>query len=270
MTSQSLLTLQPIAQLASLRSPIRLVASDMDGTLTIEEKFTPEMLVGMQRLSDRGIPMLIVTGRSAGWVSGIAHYLPIVGAIAENGGLFYQGAESHLLVPIANVEEHRQQLRAMFQKLQAQFSGLQESKDNRFRLTDWTFDVAGLSTEQLRSMAEQCQAAGWSFTYSTVQCHIKLPMQDKANGLQQVLQQFFPKISLEQVVSLGDSPNDESLFALPHSVGVANVQSYLTQMQHLPKFLTSAAEGAGFCELVELLCQRPLPGIPQGDVSTSN
>jgi len=35
------------------------------------------------------IDIIIVTGRSAGWVEAVANYLPIQGAIAENGGLFY-------------------------------------------------------------------------------------------------------------------------------------------------------------------------------------
>ena len=37
---------------------------------------------------------LIVTGRSAGWVSAISSLMPIVGAIAENGGLFYPSGNS--------------------------------------------------------------------------------------------------------------------------------------------------------------------------------
>ncbi|MEB3294860.1 MAG: HAD family hydrolase, partial [Synechococcales bacterium] len=243
----------PLAHLPKHLPTVPLLASDMDGTLTIAEKFTPQMLTAMQRLAARNIPLLIVTGRSAGWVSGVAHYLPIAGAIAENGGVFYQGSEQTFLVPIEEVAAHRQKLAAMFQGLQAKFPNLRESHDNQFRLTDWTFDVAGLSLEHLREMAADCHAVGWSFTYSTVQCHIKLPQQEKAQGLAQVLQRVFPGIGLHKIVALGDSPNDESLFALPYSVGVANVQGYLTQMQQIPKFITTQTEGNGFCELVELL-----------------
>nr|MBA2749430.1 HAD family hydrolase [Tatlockia sp.] len=50
----------------------------------------------------------------------------------------------------------------------------------------------------------------------------------------------------------GDSPNDESLFNpsyFKHSVGVANVRDYANQMQHQPTYITTAAEGEGFCEL---------------------
>ncbi|MBD0346381.1 MAG: HAD hydrolase family protein [Coleofasciculus sp. Co-bin14] len=67
---------------------LRLIATDMDGTLTRQGKFTASLLHALENLMASDIPVLIVTGRSAGWVSGLVSYLPIAGAIAENGGLF--------------------------------------------------------------------------------------------------------------------------------------------------------------------------------------
>jgi hydroxymethylpyrimidine pyrophosphatase-like HAD family hydrolase len=88
------------------------------------------------------IPVLIVTGRSAGWVSGLVTYLPVVGAIAENGGLFYpaDSAKAVALTPIPDLVEHRQQLEVAYQHLKSEFPQIEESTDNRFRVTDWTFD----------------------------------------------------------------------------------------------------------------------------------
>ncbi|MEM1394587.1 MAG: HAD hydrolase family protein, partial [Cyanobacteria bacterium P01_H01_bin.150] len=65
-------------------SKIRLVATDMDGTLTTKGRFTNTLLQALQDLAAADIKIIIVTGRSAGWVSGLAYYLPVVGAIAEN------------------------------------------------------------------------------------------------------------------------------------------------------------------------------------------
>jgi hydroxymethylpyrimidine pyrophosphatase-like HAD family hydrolase len=59
----------------------------MDGTLTRSGRFSSALLQDLEVLALAGIPVVIVTGRSAGWVSGLLHYLPIVGAIAENGGI---------------------------------------------------------------------------------------------------------------------------------------------------------------------------------------
>ncbi len=237
---------------------ISLVATDMDGTLTRKGKFTTTLLQALEHLAGRGIKVLILTGRSAGWVSGLASYLPIVGAVAENGGLFYPANSEDVfkLTSINDYNEHRQALATAFSKLQTQFPRIQESSDNRFRLTDWTFDVADLTTQELTTLDNLCQDMGWGFTYSSVQCHIKPLGQEKAKALLQVLKQFFPEYQTEQVVTVGDSPNDESLFNkdyFPVSVGVANVLEYSQQLKYQPAYVTSAYEGEGFCELADLL-----------------
>lgn len=238
-----------------------LVATDMDGTLTIEEKFTPKVLQALADLGQAGFTVLIVTGRSAGWVNGLVHYLPVKGAIAENGGLFYspEQAAPMMLSDIDNVPQHRQELLVQFQRLQQRYPQLTPSSDNPFRLTDWTFDVAGLTATDLDWLAACCQDHSWGFTYSTVQCHIKPPHQDKAPGLHQVIQGQFPGLTPPQVITVGDSPNDESLFdpqQFPRSVGVANIAAYLDRLAHRPVLLTSEAGGVGFCQLAQALIRR--------------
>lgn len=249
--------LTPLSQASSTCfQDIRLIATDMDGTLTTSGKFTPELLRSLQRLTLSGFEVLIVTGRSAGWVSGLANYLPVAGAIAENGGLFYFGGTETLLVPISDLKQHRQKLADTFRQLQSQFPALQESSDNRFRLTDWTFDVMGLSVEELSTIAAFCQSQGWSFTYSNIQCHIKPLQQNKADGLLKALENRFDP---SQILTVGDSPNDESLFdasVFPHSIGVANVMHYSDQLTHQPTHITPASEGEGFGQLVDLLVSR--------------
>jgi hydroxymethylpyrimidine pyrophosphatase-like HAD family hydrolase len=241
---------------------IRLIASDMDGTLTTNGKFTPKLLQTFEQLNAAGIKVLIVTGRSSGWVSGLSYYLPVEGAIAENGGLFYPSISKltgessserpFFLTPIPDLMIHRQNLEVTFAQLKLKFPKIKESSDNIFRLTDWTFDVEGLSQLELRTLAHLCHEMGWDFTYSTVQCHIKPQGQDKAVGLWEVLWNFFPGLSPDEVITVGDSPNDESLFDqryFPLSVGVANIQEYVDSINHKPKYITNAPEGKGFCEL---------------------
>ncbi|MEB3356667.1 MAG: HAD family hydrolase [Synechococcales bacterium] len=241
----------------SIQKNIRLIATDMDGTLTHHGRFTPDLLTALLALEQAGLTVLIVTGRSAGWVAGVVHYLPVAGAIAENGGVFLspQG-ESHLLTPLPDPLAHRQALAQMFNTLRTRFPQLQEATDNRYRLTDWTFDIAPLSNVDLQGIHHHCQAAGWSFTYSTVQGHIKPVGQEKAIALSHLLTTRFPDLSRDQVITVGDSPNDASLFdpaRFPLSVGVANVRHYLPQLPHAPRYITTGEEVAGFCELVRSL-----------------
>ncbi len=240
---------------------IQLIATDIDGTLTRNGKFTRELLESIDLLTAKGIKLLLVTGRSAGWVSAVNNYLPVVGSIAENGGGYFNSdGEFDFLTRIEKIELHREQLANRFWELQDCYPQIQESIDNQFRITDWTFDIGGLTDLELAQIANQCQGWGYSFTFSTIQCHIKPQQQDKGVAILQVLKQYFPKLKPTQIVTVGDSPNDASMFdrsLFPHSVGVANIQHYTSQLIHQPQYITKSPEVAGFCELVNLLT-RPL------------
>ena len=239
-------------------SDIRLVATDMDGTLTSAGEFTPALLQAFESLRRCNIDVLIVTGRSAGWVSGLVNYLPVVGAIAENGGIYIdkQSPDPLVLTDIPRMSQHRDRLSMVFRKLQSRYPHLRPSVDNPYRLTDWTFDIDGLSDEDIAWLKATCQSQTMGFTYSNVQCHIQVPRQNKAAGLKRVLQKKFEQMSTHSVLTVGDSPNDESLFdteRFPNSVGVANVAHYLPSLAHAPAYITSEPEVNGFVELVNLL-----------------
>jgi HAD superfamily hydrolase (TIGR01484 family) len=236
---------------------LQLIAADIDGTLTHEGKFTAALLQAIDQLNAQGIKLLLVTGRSAGWVSAVNNYLPVAGAIAENGGIYFnQAGEFDFLTQIDQIDTHRSQLAARFWELQEIYPQIEESIDNQFRITDWTFDVAGLSDRELTQVAAKCQDWGYSFTFSTIQCHIKPLHQDKGVAIRHVIKQYFPAIQPTQMITVGDSPNDASMFDqsyFPHSVGVANIAHYTSQLAHQPQYLTKSPEVAGFVELVNLL-----------------
>ncbi len=205
-----------------------LIATDMDGTLTQQGKFTANLLQTFEDLSLAKIPLMIVTGRSAGWVSGLVSYLPVLGAIAENGGIFYSAEEPEPIVlsSIPDLETHRKQLAQVYQHLKSEFPQLQESSDNRFRLTDWTFNNCQLTITQLEHLEALCHSLGWGFTYSSVHCHIKPASQNKGTGLIEVLSNYFPQYPLKQVVTVGDSPNIEATLVCAIAIKSRNARSF--------------------------------------------
>lgn len=243
-----------------------LIATDMDGTLTLDEKITGDLLQALLDLRQAGVTVLMTTGRSAGWVNGLAYYLPIVGAIAENGGLFYSphlDPAGVLLSPIQDRTAHRQKLAEVFARLKTEFPDIEVAADNAFRVTDWTYANPGFATDDLHRMKQLCTNAGWGFVYSNVQCHIKPLGQNKQTGLLEVLKKHLCindiHRSPEQLITIGDSPNDDELFdpgVFPYSVGVANVANYLADMQFKPSAIASQPEQHGFLELAQLMLNR--------------
>lgn len=249
--------MKPLSMAKDELQNIRLIASDMDGTMTNNGVFSKELFAAFESLRSAKIRILLITGRSAGWVNGLASLLPIDGAIAENGGIFFPSNTESSGVEITALPNgrihHRKLLRNVFEALQREFPNIQEAADNCFRITDWTYSVADLSSEDLSRMNSICSNLGWDFTYSNVQCHITPKGQNKANGLLQILQNY-SQLSTDPnfVLTVGDSPNDESLFdskCFPNSVGVSNIQRYIERLKHKPAFITSHPECDGFCEI---------------------
>ncbi|MFY7830605.1 MAG: HAD family hydrolase, partial [Pseudanabaena sp.] len=99
----------PLSPLNNINlSDIRLIASDVDGTLTHNGKFSSNFISTLIDLQSAGIKVLLVTGRSAGWVSALVNYLPVAGAIAENGGIFLKpNGTQDLLSSVPNLSRHR-------------------------------------------------------------------------------------------------------------------------------------------------------------------
>ncbi len=239
---------------------IKLIATDIDGTLTKNGQFNSQLLSSLETLKQKNITVLLITGRSAGWCQGLVNYLPVWGIIGENGGV-YALKESQRINPltlIGDVIEHRQLLENNFQELQQTFPHLQPSFDNQFRVTDWTFDCHKCSQEELLTIEKICNKKNWGFTYSHIQGHLKPLNQNKAKGLMNLRETYFPDLSSSEIMTVGDSPNDESLFnkdCFSVTVGVANIAKYVERLEHKPVYVTNLPESDGFCELVDLLIE---------------
>ena len=74
---------------SSNRPKLKGVLCDIDDTLTLHGRLVPEAFVMLQKLQDRDIRVVPVTGRPGGWADQIARVWPVDGVVGENGGLWY-------------------------------------------------------------------------------------------------------------------------------------------------------------------------------------
>lgn len=94
-------------------------------------------------------------------------------------------------------------------------------------------------------------------TYSSIHGHIKDSRQHKASGILKTIT-LVPELQTvaEQVVTVGDSRNDQEMFDsrhFPYSVGVANIAKHLPGMVIKPTYVTTSSGVDGFCELIDAL-----------------
>jgi HAD superfamily hydrolase (TIGR01484 family) len=249
--------------ISELRGPVRALFSDIDGTLTSDGRIEGATYVALEKLGDSGIPVVLVTGRPAGWGQAFMTVAPVAAVVAENGGLTFvrEGRRLRKLygVPPATLPEWRRRMNQLANDVQREVPGARLSADSKYREVDLAFDwneEATLTRDQAEQVVALCRKAGFSATRSSVHVNFGPPHFDKLSACISVIRTVLggDGNDLEPYVFVGDALNDAPMFGgFPRSVGVANVKAWWDELEHKPRYLTERAEGAGLRELVDHL-----------------
>jgi len=255
--------LKPLADLDA--RDVRVVLFDIDDTLTTSGKLTAPAYAALEALQRSGRRTIAVTGRPAGFCDPVARLWPVDAVVGENGGFFFWFSDGKLhreyREPADVRARNRERLAVIGRKVAAAVPGCAVASDERYRETDLAIDYAEevppLPIEAAERIAQLLRAEGLHVTMSSIHVHGWFGAYDKLSTVRELLRRQF-RVDLESERSsalyVGDSPNDASMFAFfPNSVGVANVRRFAGRMPAEPKYVTSAAFGAGFAELAQHL-----------------
>jgi hydroxymethylpyrimidine pyrophosphatase-like HAD family hydrolase len=236
----------PLDQLAR----VRLLATDIDGTMTRHGKIPPDVLEAIVRLHAAGVEVLPVTGRSAGEALGLARYLPTVTrAIAENGAVFVTPDAPHRY---AFGEPRRELLRRVATRISAT-NPLEPAPCSPFRVADVAFERAGRKEPELLALKSRAEAEGVHLVWSSVHVHLSSHRPDKGAGLLSFLGEN--GVDASEVAVVGDAPNDAG-FWLPRrfgvQVGTAEVTRQAGAIEHMPAWLVGHAAD-GWLELADAI-----------------
>ncbi|EDM78199.1 HAD-superfamily hydrolase, subfamily IIB [Plesiocystis pacifica SIR-1] len=233
---------------------LRVVATDIDGTLTRAGALRAELLTAFEALGAAGVQLIPISGRPAGEVLGLCRYLPGVEfGVAENG--LFEIVPDHAprwlgeptqLDRLVAVGEHLNREHA---------AKLRRTGDAFCRLGDVAYERDGREEGELERLRVAAEAEGVCLIWSTVHIHLAERVPDKGAGLLALFAER--EIDPRAVVTIGDSPNDVGLFA-PHesgaarfglTVGTADVPAKREWFAHLPERVTRQRELDGFLEL---------------------
>jgi HAD superfamily hydrolase (TIGR01484 family) len=244
---------------------VRAVLVDIDETLTTEGKLTAQAYAALERLHGAGKIVVPVTGRPAGWCDHAARMWPVDAVVGENGAFYFFFAEGRLQRRYADPpelrREKRQRLERLAKSLLDAVPGAALAADQAYRETDLAIDycedVPPLPLAEAERIAGLMRAAGLTAKVSSIHVNGWLGDYDKLVMTRRLFAERFA-LDLEKsnanVVYVGDSPNDAPMFGFfEKSVGVANVRRFAGRLAAAPKFVTQAAAGAGFAELVSYL-----------------
>jgi hypothetical protein len=248
---------------SELRGPVRALFSDVDGTMTTGERIEATTYAALERLGDAGVPVIMVTGRPAGFGQAFMKMTPVLACVAENGGVTFvrDGRKLHKQygVPPASLPEWRRRMNDVAVDVMQKVPGARLSSDSRYRevdlAIDWNEEVS-LTRDDAETCVALIRKAGLSAVRSSVHVNFGPPHFDKLSACMNIVRQVLhgDANDLSAYVYVGDALNDAPMFGgFPTSVGVANIKTWWDELAFRPSFLTERAEGAGLRELVEHL-----------------
>ena len=280
--------MQDVKQLADQGARgVKVVLTDIDDTLTHEGKLVREAYDALWDLHAAGIAVVPVTGRPAGWCDAIVRQWPVDAVIGENGAFVYferNGVLAARFHPNAladalesdqdktnpharplsafpsheRIEQIRERLVPARDRVLAKFPKARVAKDQPYRIFDLAIDFREEPPDLGFDVAEQIRAElaaqGLVAKVSSIHVNAWFGKYDKLDMSRRVARDLFGVTAADQVVFVGDSPNDAPMFGgFPLSVGVANVRRFVDRMEHLPRYVTKNEGGAGFAEVARVL-----------------
>lgn len=256
--------LQPLNQLKT--STIKYVFTDIDDTLTRNGLLEKESYNALWLLSAAGIKVVPVTGRPAGWCELIARQWPVDGVIGENGGLYFRYHSSQMKrffwQDEKTREANRKTLNLVWDEIHRTIPRATQASDQFSRLLDLAIDICEdikppLSKQEIQTICRIFESHGAHTKLSSIHINGWVGAFDKKTMCCEFLKKehgLDPEQSMAQLLFVGDSPNDEPLFAFfNNSVGVANVKDFSEHIKKWPKFVTTQDRGRGFAELAQVL-----------------
>ncbi len=254
----------------SEKAGIRFVLTDIDDTLTVNGRLPATALAAMERLQHAGIRVVPITGRPAGWCDHIARMWPVDGLVGENGAFYFRYDDHNKKMirrywkSTAERMSDRKRLDTIRDQVLAAVPGCAVAADQAYREADLAIDFCEDVPALPLTVAEQIvaifQEAGATAKISSIHVNGWFGDYDKLAMSQRLFAEVF-KVDLDtvrgQVVFCGDSPNDSPMFAyFPHSVGVANIRTFVSQLDAAPAWVTRSDGGLGFAEIVAVLLDR--------------
>jgi HAD superfamily hydrolase (TIGR01484 family) len=251
------------AQITELTGQVRALFTDLDGTMTTGGQVESSTYALLEQLGKAGIPVIVVTGRPAGWGQAIATLVPTAAVVAENGGVTFvrDGGklDKRYGVPAAMLPDWRRRMHAAAVDVMAEVPGARLSSDSRFReadmAIDWNEEVQ-LPVADAERVVGLLRREGFAAVRSSVHVNFGPPEFDKLTACKKVVRRVLggDPDDLSPYVFVGDALNDAPMFeGFPRSVGVANVKRWWDELSAKPKFITEAEEGAGLREVLERL-----------------
>ncbi|MFA5055251.1 MAG: HAD hydrolase family protein [Dehalococcoidia bacterium] len=234
---------------SGLAGDIRLIMTDVDGTIT-DLAGRIESIAGeaIRALLARGITVGFVSGRTLPRLEAPAINIGINGPIiGENGGIAKMRPDEVLL----DLGYSREPALRDLERLKKAFpKAIESTEDDADRLIDVGFKAPGLDTVELRKNIRESELLDSGYMLHLLQKGVS-----KGGTLKRILGLIDGELSPEQVLVVGDSLTDMTLFQnFPHSVYIRNNRLSAVDgnlMEETAEYASDLEFGPGFAQVAE-------------------
>ncbi len=232
---------------------IKVVATDVDGTLTIDRGnylIHRDVIDAIRELEENGIRIIFVSGNTIPVLFGLSRYLGTTGPVVGENGCLVGYREK--IFPVCS-----RSTRELVDLILREFSEeLTPSWQNKYREYDYAFRPRIKSprvhrelTERIKRFLEEKKITWAKVVSSGFAIHLIPVDAGKDKGLLKALEII--DVDKEHVVGIGDGANDVEMYnAVGLRVAVANADEVLKKNADI---VLSEPSGRGFVELARLI-----------------
>ncbi len=246
---------------------VEIIFTDIDDTLTDSGQLGEAAYSALWALKNKGFKVVPVTGRPAGWCEMIARFWPVDAVVGENGAFYfsYKNKKMHryFSIPTKKYRHQKRKLLKLEKEILKKVRGTAVASDQFCRLFDLAIDfcedVKPLPIDAAVKIKKIFEDHGAHAKISSIHVNGWL---GNFNKLKTCLRWAKRELKIDlkkhnrKALFVGDSPNDEPMFKFfENSIAVANIDKFLSQIEHTPNFVTASPGGKGFAEIAKILCR---------------
>lgn len=226
---------------------MKIIFSDFDGTLTTNDELGAIFFSILELIQSNNSELVIVSGRSVSWGHFLLTHFPLKYAIMEGGGVLLHKDKRGLIKEEYMVSKTElEQIEKITTDLMIQHPEAILSADSYGRRVDRALEFRYMDKEVLKSCEEFLDVEGAQYSRSNVHLNFWYGDVNKFKASEYFLNEYFPKVNLDECIYYGDSLNDESMFEkMPNTVGVSNIINVLDDLRFQPKIILEGKDNAG-------------------------